>query len=79
MEAAEDATVGNITTEKFAFHTDEELLQNVDYVVNRNTLKFHYIYCESVDEIYETNKIYYKGSREELIEQGYVPCKRCNP
>ena len=79
MEAAEDATVGNITTEKFAFYTDEELLQNADYVANRNTLKFHYKYCESVDEIYETNKIYYKGSREELIEQGYVPCKRCNP
>ena len=27
----------------------------------------------------EANKGKYKGSREEVIEQGYEPCKICNP
>ena len=80
VEVAEEGSIAeNVVTDKFTFQYDEELLQDADYVVNKNTLKFHYKTCESVDEIYEANKMYYKGSREELIEQGYAPCKRCNP
>ena len=29
--------------------------------------------------IAELNKETYFGSRTDLIEQGYVPCKKCNP
>ena len=50
-----------------------------DYVVNTNTGKFHYPSCSSVDEIKESNKSHYHGTRDELIEQGYSPCGRCHP
>lgn len=50
-----------------------------DYVLNTNTGKFHYPYCSSVQDMAEHNKLYYSGSREDVIAMGYVPCKRCNP
>lgn len=49
------------------------------YVLNTNTMKFHYPTCSSVDDMKEKNKQIYTGSREEVINMGYVPCKRCNP
>lgn len=49
------------------------------YVLNINTKKFHYPTCSSVDDMKEKNKQIYTGSREEIINMGYVPCKRCNP
>ena len=49
------------------------------YVLNTNTMKFHYPSCSSVDEMKEKNKQVYTGSREDIINMGYVPCKRCNP
>ena len=49
------------------------------YVANKNTKKFHYAYCGSVSDMAEKNKMSFTGSRERLIAQGYVPCKRCNP
>ena len=49
------------------------------YVLNTNTMKFHYPTCSSVDDMKEKNKQIYTGSREEVINMGYVHCKRCNP
>ena len=49
------------------------------YVLNTNTKKFHYPTCSSVDDMKEKNKQNYTGSRDEVINMGYVPCKRCNP
>lgn len=64
--------------------TENDTPQNVepvgmDYVVNTNTHKFHYPSCSSVNQMAEHNKMNYNGSRDELIAQGYEPCKRCNP
>ena len=53
--------------------------QGITYVLNTNTMKFHYPTCSSVDDMKEKNKQIYTGSREEIINMGYVPCKRCNP
>lgn len=53
--------------------------QQTTYVLNTNTMKFHYLTCSSVDDMKEKNKQIYTGSREEVINMGYVPCKRCNP
>lgn len=50
-----------------------------DYVLNTNTKKFHLPSCSSADDIKESNRQEYNGSREDLIAQGYDPCKRCNP
>lgn len=52
---------------------------SVTYICNMNTKKFHYPICSSVDQMKETNKLEVNLSRDEVIAQGYVPCKRCNP
>ena len=51
----------------------------INYVINQNTGKFHYPDCPSVDQMSEHNKKEYTGNREDLILQGYEPCKRCEP
>ena len=53
--------------------------EQMTYIVNTNTGKFHLPTCPSVSDIKEKNKITYSGNREDLISQGYEPCKRCNP
>lgn len=58
---------------------DTELDVTEDYILNTNTMRFHFPFCDSVDQIKEKNKEYYSGSREELIEKGYVPCGNCKP
>lgn len=50
-----------------------------DYILNTNTMRFHFPSCNSVDQMKEENSKYYNGTREELIEQGYVPCGNCKP
>lgn len=49
------------------------------YILNVSSKKFHYPDCSSVDQMSESNKKEYSGSRDDLIAQGYDPCKRCNP
>lgn len=45
------------------------------YILNTNTKKFHTTDCSSAKNQSNT----FTGTREELISQGYEPCKRCNP
>lgn len=52
---------------------------NCAYVANLNTKKFHYPSCSSVSDMAAHNRWDYEGTREGLIDEGYVPCKRCNP
>lgn len=49
------------------------------FVVNINTHKFHNPSCSSVKDTKESNKKTLKCLRQELIDQGYEPCQRCNP
>ncbi len=49
------------------------------YVLNRNTKKFHKPTCGSVKQMKEKNRLVYEGTREEVVQRGYQPCKRCNP
>jgi len=48
------------------------------YVLNKNSKKFHFDYCTSVSTMAEHNKII-SYNRDDVIAQGYKPCKRCNP
>lgn len=57
----------------------DEPTEGVTYILNTSSKKFHYPDCSSVKDMKDKNKQVYTGSREELIEQGYSPCKRCNP
>ena len=59
--------------------TKQSAAATTSYIANKNTKKFHYPYCSSVSQMKESNKLYYEGTRDELISKGYQPCKRCNP
>ena len=50
-----------------------------EYVLNINTMRFHHPDCDSVTQMKEKNKREVFADREELIDQGYVPCGVCNP
>lgn len=48
------------------------------YIGNSNSHKFHVPTCKSVGKMSEKNKVTFT-SRNEAINQGYQPCKNCNP
>lgn len=51
----------------------------VTYILNTNNKKFHKVTCSSVQDMKEENRQTYKGTRANLVRQGYEPCGRCNP
>ncbi|MEE5990263.1 MAG: MBL fold metallo-hydrolase [Lachnospiraceae bacterium] len=65
------SSTGSLTTTNQAGKTD--------YVLNTHTGKFHLPSCSSVSTIKESNKVYFTGTRDELINKGYSPCGRCHP
>lgn len=69
-----EVTPGSITEVK---GSNKEISAN--YVLNTNTKKFHKVSCDSVNTIKEKNKQATTDSRENIIAQGYAPCKKCNP
>ena len=50
-----------------------------DYVLNTSSMKFHKPECSYAKSIKEANRQEFKGTREELIEDGYSPCGTCKP
>lgn len=56
-----------------------ESTDDITYVLNINTMRFHKPTCPSVEDMKEKNRKYSYSTREELIEQGYKPCGSCNP
>lgn len=50
-----------------------------NYVLNTNSHKFHLPDCPSVESISPKNRKDVNESREQIISEGYTPCKRCNP
>ena len=77
-----EAKLKNSSTSKSNTKTEETVKAEVEtheYIANKNSKKFHYPYCSSVSSMSEKNKWYYEGTRDELIDKGYVPCKKCNP
>lgn len=59
--------------------TSAPVSTGTEYILNTNTKKFHYPSCSSVKQMKASNKKEYTGSRDNLIAQGYDPCKKCNP
>lgn len=58
---------------------DNPITESCDYVLNTNTMKFHYSWCSSARKIKESNRWLFNGSRDDVTAMGYKPCKRCNP
>lgn len=52
---------------------------DVTYVLNTSSKKIHKPSCSSVNDMKDKNKQETTQSRDKLIEEGYTPCKRCNP
>ena len=61
--------------------TEEEIVvpDGTTYILNNNTKKFHYESCGSAEKISDKNRGTYTGSRDELINMGFSPCRNCDP
>lgn len=68
------ATGDSTLSESSGTMTDQQ-----EYVMNTSSMKFHLPSCSSVSSIKDENKATYQGPREDLIAEGYEPCRRCNP
>ena len=53
--------------------------QKHDYILNNKTKKVHRPDCSSIQDVAKANKEEYTGYLKTLIEEGYTPCKKCNP
>ena len=49
------------------------------YILNTNSKKFHLPSCTSVTQMKAANRQEFTGTRNEVIAEGYEPCKNCNP
>ena len=56
----------------------EKAANEVTYVLNTDSKKFHLPSCSSAKKISPENYAT-ATDRDEIISQGYEPCKRCNP
>ena len=78
-QSSENAVTAAVQEETSAEQDGGNAKEEQDYVLNKNTKKFHYPWCSSADDIKKKNRKDFTGTREEVISQGYVPCKHCNP
>lgn len=85
-ESWEDSSVVVSSEQKtnHSINPTQKKIENCDtqiecYVLNSNTKKFHKVDCNSVRDISKNNKREYSGTRQEVLNMGYEPCKRCNP
>lgn len=49
------------------------------YILNKRSHKFHRPECDSVQSMSPSNKEEFTGLRQTLIDEGYTPCRSCNP
>ncbi|MED9873321.1 MAG: DNA/RNA non-specific endonuclease [Eggerthellaceae bacterium] len=72
---SQNSASGNSNSYQNGTHDNSEQ----DYILNTNSKKFHYPWCDSVEDTSTRNKEDYYGTRDELISDGYEPCGACNP
>ena len=72
-------TGDNWEDNSFVQETEKISNEQTNYILNTNTMKFHYPNCNSVQDMNKDNKEEYTGTRDELINKGYSPCGNCNP
>ena len=49
------------------------------YILNKSSKKFHRKSCDAIKDISDKNREESKKSRDELIDEGYMPCGSCEP
>lgn len=77
--SSEQATQPTESAVSSADTSTTETVQTHEYVLNTNTMKFHYPDCHSVKQMSDKNRQDVKATRDELIARGYEPCGNCNP
>ena len=66
------ALAGNAQTTAFTSEVNA-------YILNTNSKKFHSLSCEQAQSISQNNLKQFVGSRDELLADGYVAAKCCDP
>lgn len=56
-----------------------DVVEVQEYVLNTNSMKFHYPDCSGVEKMSDSNRQDVTATRDELIARGYEPCGICNP
>lgn len=69
---------GSGNADNFNKYNNPDQQNTQSYVLNTNTKKFHKPTCGEVKKIKSSNYSTIE-SRDQAINQGYVPCKKCNP
>ena len=77
--SSEQATQPTESAVSSADTSTTETVQTHEYVLNTNTMKFHYPECRSVKQMNDKNRQDVEATRDELIARGYEPCGNCNP
>ena len=72
-------TIDYATGDSHLSESDSSVAEEKTYILNTKNSKFHLPNCSGVSQMSEKNKEEFTGTREELIQQGYEPCQRCNP
>ena len=75
----ESTSVSAAETKAETTRQEKRDFSEATYVLNTNTKRFHYPTCDSVTEMREWNRQPFYGTREEAINQGYIPCNNCKP
>ena len=66
------------TTAQATQNTQSSQSASREFILNKNTKKYHETWCSSIKDIKEKNKGEYNGTEEELKSMGYSPCKKCH-
>ena len=56
---------------------ETEPVPTEDFIINKNTLKFHYPSCQYVGMMLEENKLFVTSTYNTLVGEGYSPCNIC--
>ncbi len=57
----------------------DEASEDVSYVLNVSSMKFHLPDCSAVSQMSDSSKEFSTKTRDELISDGYDPCGMCKP
>ena len=81
-----DDSNGETTKKVVAVQTTREYVEETQksvsydtYAYSSNSDKFHYTSCRYAKTIKAENYCEYTGTRQDMINKGYSPCKNCNP
>ncbi len=78
-ETTKKQPVAPVETTKKPVETTKKSVSYNTYAYSAKSDKFHYPDCKSAKKIKAENYCEYAGTRQDMINKGYTPCKNCNP